>query len=144
MSPEHIDVTLAEEPLSPHGVRCRSIAPILQRIGDKWSILIVMILARGPLRFNELKRMVDGISQRMLTLNLRGLEREGMVTRTIFPAIPPKVEYALTDLGRSLCGPIVALGQWAEENYDAIEAARQAFDARHDEEERLPFADLRP
>jgi DNA-binding HxlR family transcriptional regulator len=80
----------------------------------------------------------------MLTLNLRGLEREGMVTRTIFPTIPPKVEYALTDLGRSLCGPIIALGQWAEENYDAIEAARQAFDARHDEEERLPFADLRP
>ena len=144
MSPEHIDVTLAEEPLSPHGIRCRSIAPILQRIGDKWSILIVMILARGPLRFNELKRMVDGISQRMLTLNLRGLEREGMVTRTIFPTIPPKVEYALTELGRSLCGPIIALGQWAEENYDAIEAARQAFDAKHDEEERLPFADLRP
>lgn len=144
MSPEHIDVTSAAEPLSPHGIRCRSIAPILQRIGDKWSILIVMILARGPLRFNELKRMVDGISQRMLTLNLRGLEREGMVTRTIFPTIPPKVEYALTDLGRSLCGPIIALGQWAEENYDAIEAARQAFDARHDEEERLPFADLRP
>ena len=144
MSPEHIDVTLAEEPLSPHGIRCRSIAPILQRIGDKWSILIVMILARGPLRFNELKRMVDGISQRMLTLNLRGLEREGMVTRTIFPTIPPKVEYALTELGRSLCGPIIALGQWAEANYDAIEAARQAFDARHDEEERLPFADLRP
>ena len=144
MSPEHIDVTVAEEPLSPHGIRCRSIAPILQRIGDKWSILIVMILARGPLRFNELKRMVDGISQRMLTLNLRGLEREGMVTRTIFPTIPPKVEYALTELGRSLCGPIIALGQWAEENYDAIEAARQAFDAKHDEEERLPFADLRP
>ena len=147
MSPEHIDVTLLEEPLSPHGIRCRSIAPILQRVGDKWSILIVMILARGPHRFNELKRMVDGISQRMLTLNLRGLEREGLVSRKIFPTIPPKVEYALTDLGRSLCGPIIALGQWAEDNYDAIEAARQAFDARTGDEaeaDRLPFADLRP
>jgi DNA-binding HxlR family transcriptional regulator len=139
-----MDVTLAEEPLSPNGLRCRSIAPILQRVGDKWSILIVMILARGPQRFNELKRMVDGISQRMLTFNLRGLEREGLISRTMFPTIPPKVEYALTDLGRSLCGPVIALGQWAEENFDAIEAARQAFDARAGEEERLPFADLRP
>lgn len=143
MSPEHIDVTLKKEPLAPHGVRCRSIAPILQRIGDKWSILIVMILARGPHRFNELKRMVDGISQRMLTLNLRGLEREGLISRKIFPTIPPKVEYRLTDLGQSLCGPIIALGQWAEENYDALEAARQAFDAKAaGEDERLPFADL--
>jgi DNA-binding HxlR family transcriptional regulator len=130
LSPEHMDVTLSDEPLAVHGLRCRSIAPILQRVGDKWSILIVMILARGPHRFNELKRMVDGISQRMLTLNLRGLEREGLISRKIFPTIPPKVEYALTDLGRSLCDPVIALGQWAEENFDAIEAARQAFDAR--------------
>jgi DNA-binding HxlR family transcriptional regulator len=135
LSPEHIDVTLSDEPLSPQGVRCRSIAPILQRIGDKWSILIVMILARGPMRFNELKRMVDGISQRMLTLNLRGLEREGMITRTIYPTIPPKVEYALTDLGRSLCCHVVAIGKWAEANYDAIQDARQAFDARVEDDE---------
>ena len=143
MSPEHIDVTLAEEPLSPHGIRCRSIAPILQRIGDKWSILIVMMLARGPRRFNELKRLVDGISQRMLTLNLRGLEREGLVSRKIFPTIPPKVEYALTELGKSLCVHVIALGQWAEENYDAIEAARRTFDARNEPDDPLPFADLR-
>jgi DNA-binding HxlR family transcriptional regulator len=132
-----MDVTLADhpaEPLSPQHIRCRSITPILQRIGDKWSILIVMMLARGPQRFNELKRMVEGISQRMLTLNLRGLEREGLVSRRIFPTIPPKVEYALTDLGHSLCGHVIALGQWAEENFDAIEAARQAFDAKADEE----------
>jgi len=139
LSPENIDVTLLEEPLSPHGIRCRSIAPILQRVGDKWSILIVMILARGPHRFNELKRMVDGISQRMLTLNLRGLEREGLVSRKIFPTIPPKVEYALTDLGESLCGHVVALGQWAEASYDAIQAAREAFDAREVEDDPLPF-----
>jgi len=142
LSPEHTDVTLADwpsEPLGPQHIRCRSITPILQRIGDKWSILIVMMLARGPRRFNELKRMVDGISQRMLTLNLRGLEREGLVSRRIFPTIPPKVEYALTDLGESLCGHVIALGQWAEASYDAIQAARDAFDAREGEDELLPF-----
>ena len=146
MSPEHMDVTLPEwpdEPLGPQHIRCRSITPILQRIGDKWSILIVMMLARGPRRFNELKRLVDGISQRMLTLNLRGLEREGLISRKIFPTIPPKVEYALTDLGRSLCIHVIALGQWAEENYDAIETARGAFDAKEADEDRLSFADLR-
>jgi len=131
-----MDVTLAQCPTEPLGlqhIRCRSITPILQRIGDKWSILIVMMLARGPSRFNELKRLVEGISQRMLTLNLRGLEREGLVSRRIFPTIPPKVEYALTDLGRSLCVHVIGLGQWAEANYDAIEAARQAFDAGQEE-----------
>ena len=146
MSPEHIDVPLPDwpsEPLGPQHIRCRSIAPILQRIGDKWSILIVMMLARGPLRFNELKRMVEGISQRMLTLNLRGLEREGLVSRKIFPTIPPKVEYALTDLGNSLCTHVIALGQWAEANYDALRAAREAFDANNGEDEPLPFADHR-
>ena len=146
MSPEHIDVTLAQcptEPLGPEHIRCRSITPILQRIGDKWSILIVMMLAHGPRRFNELKRLVDGISQRMLTLNLRGLEREGLISRKIFPTIPPKVEYALTDLGKSLCMHVIALGQWAEENYDAIAAARAVFDAREADEDRLPFGDVR-
>lgn len=145
MSPEHMDVTLAQcptEPLGPQHIRCRSITPILQRIGDKWSILIVMMLARGPQRFNELKRLVEGISQRMLTLNLRGLEREGLVSRKIFPTIPPKVEYRLTDLGRSLCVHVIALGQWAEENYDLIQSARQAFDARQGEDDPLSFADL--
>jgi len=142
LSPEHTDVTLAEwpnEPLGPQHIRCRSITPILQRIGDKWSILIVMMLARGPRRFNELKRMVDGISQRMLTLNLRGLEREGLVSRKIFPTIPPKVEYALTDLGESLCTHVIALGRWAEASFDAIQAARDAFDARDGEDEPRPL-----
>ena len=143
MSPEHIDVTLAQcptEPLGPQHIRCRSITPILQRIGDKWSILIVMMLARGPQRFNELKRMIDGISQRMLTLNLRGLEREGLISRKIFPTIPPKVEYALTDLGESLCTHVIAFGQWAEASFDAIQAARDAFDARDSEDDLLPFS----
>ena len=151
MSPEHMNVPLGDvtlencpvEPLGPQHIRCRSITPILQRIGDKWSILIVMMLARGPQRFNELKRLVEGISQRMLTLNLRGLEREGLVSRKIFPTIPPKVEYRLTDLGKSLCTHVIALGQWAEANYDAIEMARQTFDARDGEEDALPFTELR-
>ncbi|WP_240320809.1 winged helix-turn-helix transcriptional regulator [Sphingomonas crusticola] len=146
MSPAHTDVTFANAPLeamAPHNVRCRSITPILQRIGDKWSILIVMMLARGPQRFNELKRLVEGISQRMLTLNLRGLEREGLISRTIYPTIPPKVEYALTDLGESLRAHVIALGQWAEQNFDAIEAARHEFDARDGADDALPFTSLR-
>ena len=138
MLPEHMDDTVTDDAFArcqqalPIGnsPRCRSIAPILQRIGDKWSILIVMILARGPRRFNELKRLIEGISQRMLTFNLRGLERDGLVSRTVFPTIPPRVDYELTDLGKSLCGPIVALGQWAEANYDAIAVSREAFDTK--------------
>ncbi len=131
MSPEHIDVTLAACPKElPTAQGCRNIAPVLQRIGDKWSILIVMILARGPRRFNELKRLIEGISQRMLTFNLRGLERDGLVKRTMFATIPPRVDYELTPLGRSLCVPIIALGQWAEENFDTIAAARRDFDLR--------------
>jgi DNA-binding HxlR family transcriptional regulator len=138
--PGHIDVTLggAREPAVPrhvpHQPACRAVAPILARIGDKWSVLIIMILAQGPCRFNELKRLVAGISQRMLTLNLRGLERDGLVTRTLYPTIPPKVEYALTELGESLRGPVIALGQWAHLNLDAIEAARVAFDRKAEDD----------
>ena len=128
MSRKHKDVTA---PAQTHSVSsCQRVAPILARIGDKWSVLIVMILSEGPRRFNELKRLVDGISQRMLTLTLRGLERDGLVTRTVFPTIPPRVDYALTDLGRSLCGTVGALGRWADENYDSIALARERFDAR--------------
>lgn len=130
MLPSHMAVTLAD-PDAQH-IGCRAIAPVLARIGDKWSVLIVMILAQGSCRFNELKRMVDGISQRMLTLTLRGLERDGLVTRTVFPTVPPRVDYALTDLGRSLCAPVIALGQWASDHLDEIESARTAFDARDD------------
>jgi len=128
MSRKHMDVTTPAptHPLSS----CQRVAPVLSRVGDKWSILIVMILSSGPRRFNELKRIVDGISQRMLTLTLRGLERDGLVTRTVFATVPPRVDYALTDLGRSLCVPVTALGSWADENYDAIASAQAAFDAR--------------
>jgi DNA-binding HxlR family transcriptional regulator len=84
----------------------------------------------GPLRFNELKRMIGGISQRMLTLTLRGLERDGLLTRTVFPTIPPRVDYELTDLGRGLAQPVQALGKWAFEHLPEIEGARTSFDAR--------------
>ncbi|QJP17903.1 helix-turn-helix transcriptional regulator [Starkeya sp. ORNL1] len=113
-----------------HNTECRKVSRVLARVGDKWSVLIVMLLADGPRRFNEMKRMVEGISQRMLTLTLRGLERDGLVTRTVFPTIPPRVDYELTALGRSLCVPVMALGSWAQANIDAIDVAQADFDKR--------------
>jgi len=102
---------------------------VLSRVGDKWSILVIMALSDGAKRFSELQRSTEGISQRMLTLTLRGLERDGFVTRTVFPTIPPKVEYALTPIGQSLREPINALGGWVQRNLPAIAAAREEFDA---------------
>lgn len=102
---------------------------VLDRVGDKWSVLVVVMLGDGPKRFNELRRSIASISQRMLTLTLRGLERDGLVTRTMFPTIPPRVDYELTELGRSLLGPVDALGAWARQNRARIQQARQRFDA---------------
>jgi DNA-binding HxlR family transcriptional regulator len=110
---------------------CRAVAPILNRVGDKWSIQIVRLLGDGSRRFNEIKREVDGISQRMLTLTLRGLERDGLVRRTVFPTIPPRVDYELTDLGHSLWAPVQALGVWAVEHLGEIHKAQQSFDKRN-------------
>src|SRR5579863_8683740 len=109
---------------------CPAVSGILSRIGDKWSVMIVMDLAVGPRRFNEIKRDVAGISQRMLTLTLRGLERDGLVSRRVYDTVPPKVEYSLTELGRSLQGPVIALGEWAVANKAEIHAAREEFDRR--------------
>jgi DNA-binding HxlR family transcriptional regulator len=109
---------------------CEAVSELLARVGDKWSVLIVMTLGSGPRRFNELKRSVGGISQRMLTLTLRGLERDGLVTRTMFPTIPPRVDYALTGLGHSLLRPVQALGMWVHENKADIQHARRMFDQR--------------
>jgi DNA-binding HxlR family transcriptional regulator len=110
---------------------CRGPASILARVGDKWSVFVIMLLGGGPRRFNEIKRMVGGISQRMLTLTLRGLERDGLVTRTVFPTIPPRVDYELTDLGRGLWTPVEALGKWAQDHQTEIEDARARFDRRN-------------
>jgi DNA-binding HxlR family transcriptional regulator len=109
---------------------CSKVSQILARVGDKWTVLVVMMLGDGPKRFNEIRRSVDGISQQMLTRTLRALERDGMVTRTIYPTIPPQVEYELTPLGRSLREPVLALGSWAQKHIPCIDAARVEFDRR--------------
>jgi DNA-binding HxlR family transcriptional regulator len=108
---------------------CRAVSEVLSRVGDKWTILVVSELGNGPRRFNEIRRALGSISQRMLTLTLRGLERDGLVTRTVFPTIPPKVEYELTKLGRSLLVPVSGIGLWARQNRAVIQEARQRFDA---------------
>lgn len=128
MIPEHIKVTVEAD--SRMSQDCRAVSSILARVGDKWSVLVIMLLGDGPKRFNEIKRMVGGISQRMLTLTLRGLERDGLVTRTLFPTIPPRVDYELTDLGRSLWTPVEALGLWVRRHLSDIEAARRRFEQR--------------
>jgi len=130
LKPEHINVPVLP-PSAHEGSDCRGVASILARVGDKWSAFVIMMLGGGPLRFNELKRMVGGISQRMLTLTLRGLERDGLVTRTIFPTIPPRVDYELTDLGRGLSKPVEALGKWAFDHRVEIESARAKFDGKN-------------
>jgi DNA-binding HxlR family transcriptional regulator len=108
---------------------CRAVSEVLSRVGDKWTVLVVSTLGDGPKRFNELRRALGSISQRMLTLTVRGLERDGLVIRTVFPTNPPRVDYELTDLGRSLLDPVSALGAWARHNKSAIQDARQRFDA---------------
>ena len=130
LSSGHTDVT--ETPAKLQHAGCRNVTPVLNRVGDKWSMLIVMILSDGAKRFSELKRSIDGISQRMLTLTLRGLERDGLVTRTVTPTIPPRVDYELTELGHGLREPVKALGDWAIEHIECIRAAQQRFDRERD------------
>jgi DNA-binding HxlR family transcriptional regulator len=107
---------------------CRAVSEILARVGDKWTVLVVGVLGEGPKRFSEIRRALGSISQRMLTLTLRSLERDGLVTRTVFPTIPPRVDYELTELGRSLRKPVSGLALWAKQNRAAIEDARRLFD----------------
>jgi DNA-binding HxlR family transcriptional regulator len=104
---------------------------VLQRVGDKWSVYVIDLLGQGTMRFTELHRTIDGITSRMLTVTLRGLERDGIVTRTIHPVIPPRVEYALTPMGRTLLDTIGQLVTWSRTHLPEIEAARAAYDARH-------------
>ncbi len=107
---------------------CDSVAPVLARIGDKWSMLVVVLLGPGPRRFNDLKRAVDGISQRMLSLTLRRLERDGLVSRSVTPTKPPRVDYALTELGHSLRHAVGTLAAWARVNHAAIVVAQRNYD----------------
>lgn len=110
---------------------CPAVREVLNRVGDKWSVLVVALLGDGKKRFSELRREIEGISQRMLTLTLKGLERDGLVTRTVYPTIPVRVEYDLTRLGRGLLVPISQLGEWAANNRESIQAARERYDAQN-------------
>lgn len=129
---EHSETDVTHPAVDIRSENCPKITKVLARVGEKWSVLIIVMLAGGPMRFSELKRAIGGISQRMLTLCLRGLERDGLVKRTIYPVVPPKVEYELTPLGQSLREPVMALGKWAQNHIDEIDAAREAYDNRED------------
>lgn len=113
------------------GERCVAIARHLSWIGDRWTLPVVVTLDAAPLRFNQLRRAVSGISQQMLTRTLRGLERDGILTRTVHPSVPPQVEYALTTLGKSLAAQGMQLGAWVQANLPSLEASRKTFDERN-------------
>src|SRR5881394_2399780 len=119
----------------PSNPVCRTISTLLSRIGDKWTVLVVTTLGEGPKRFNELRREIPSVSQRMLTLTLRNLERDGLVNRTVTPSIPPRVDYALTELGQSLQKPICGLATWAMDPVEDIHAAQARFDSDNDKAE---------
>jgi DNA-binding HxlR family transcriptional regulator len=118
---------------------CGAMGDILNRIGDKWSVMVVGHLTKKTMRFNELRHSIGGISQRMLTLTLRNLERDGLVTRTVYPEIPPRVEYQLTGLGRTLTGPLDTLWNWASAHMGEVSTARHNYDTAH-----APEAEPRP
>jgi len=118
------------EPIHAGSADCRAVSDVLSRIGDKWTVLVVEILGCGPTRFNELRRRIGNISQKMLTTTLRQLERDGMLTRTVYPTIPPRVDYELTELGRDLLVPVRTLGEWARLNIGRIEDARLRYDSQ--------------
>jgi DNA-binding HxlR family transcriptional regulator len=117
---------------------CRAISDVLARVGDKWSILVVSRLGKRTMRFNELRRDIGGISQRMLTLTLRGLERDGLITRTVYATVPPRVDYALTPLGCSLLRPVNGLSDWALANKTKLADARQKFDEENEDTKPVP------
>jgi DNA-binding HxlR family transcriptional regulator len=109
---------------------CPAVREVLNRVGDKWSVQVIALLGDGAMRFSELRRQIEGISQRMLTLTVRNLERDGLISRTVFPEIPPRVEYELTKLGTTLLQPIQGLAEWAAENRTSIQEARAGYDAK--------------
>lgn len=125
--------TLQKFPAAEHDphAHCRAVASVLDRIGDKWTVMVVGLLSKGTLRFNQIQRTIGGISHRMLTLTLRGLERDGLVVRTIYPTVPPKVEYSLTEAGKTLIPALSSLSAWAAEHQQTVENARRDYDARN-------------
>jgi DNA-binding HxlR family transcriptional regulator len=128
MIPEHTEMTVQLPDAATE--ECRALSSILARVGDRWTVLIVVLLGDGPKRFNEIRRMVSGISQRMLTFTLRGLERDGLVMRTVFPTTPPRVDYELTKLGSTLWEAVEPLGSWARSHVSEILASREKFDEK--------------
>lgn len=127
MSATHTGVRTGAGPSA--GTEDCPIREVLDRVGDKWSVLIVVLLGQGTHRFSELHRSIDGISQRMLTHTLRVLMRDGLVSRTVYASVPPRVDYELTQLGRTLLAPLAALEEWAITHRDDIRAARTAYDS---------------
>ena len=123
---------------SRRGAACLRVTQVLGRIGDKWTVMVIILLRERGYRFNELKRGIDSISQRMLTLTLRNMERDGLVTRTVTPSIPPRVDYELTKIGLSLAGPVKLLGEWAFENLPGIAAAQERYDRKEGPGGRRP------
>jgi len=121
MSPSHTHVS----------ENCLAVRHVLDRVADKWSMLVISFLADGPQRFNALRRQIEGISQRMLTLTLRNLERDGLVTRIVTPTIPPRVDYELTELGLTLQDPVRVLADWAQTHRSAVQAAQARFDIQN-------------
>jgi DNA-binding HxlR family transcriptional regulator len=121
--------------LDHQSIPCLTVRDVLSRVGDKWSVLVIGVLGQGPRRFSELRRGITGISQRMLTLTLRSLEREGLVARVVYPTAASHVEYSLTDMGRTLLEPVLALSSWAAAHGDEIREARARFDAARDDRE---------
>jgi DNA-binding HxlR family transcriptional regulator len=121
--------TIASSTRAQADTPCRA-RDVLDRVGDKWSVYVISLLGEGTRRFTDLLRSIDGISQRMLTVTLRGLERDGILTRTVYPVVPPRVDYALTPMGRTLLATITQLVVWADRHTDEIEAARVRYDAR--------------
>lgn len=131
MEPGNTDVTTRRPARD-----CAAVRKVLSLVGDKWTVLVVNLLGRGRMRFNEMRRHIDGISQRMLTLTLRNLERDGLVTRTVYPTVPPRVDYELTELGHSLLVPVTALGDWAVDHQGEIQAAREHYDGEAPKDEK--------
>lgn len=138
MSVTHTEVTTEPAALEPCGKQDHpdcGIRDVLDRVGDKWSVLVIVELAGGPRRFRQLQRAVDGISQRMLTLTVRRLERDGLVLRTAYPTVPAQVDYRLTDTGASLTHLVKALADWSLEHRDHIARARETYDSEHPDNE---------
>jgi DNA-binding HxlR family transcriptional regulator len=130
MGSRHFVVTTSEVPElvgDPYQAGCPT-RRILDRIGDRWTVLVIGVLGHGEVRFSELRRRVEGISQKMLTQTLRGLERDGLVRRTVHPEVPVRVEYALTEAGRTLQEPLLALQRWSIEHLGDVAASQEAYD----------------